>query len=80
MAKTTSQQEFLRSAKEQLGVTWSEFAARIGAPESTLKKWTLQTESETNGREMPSTVWVLVQEIIEHEALKKKFENIRKKV
>jgi len=79
MQKTMTQQEFLRDAKDRLGLNWKDFAHRIGAPESTLKKWTLSAESTANGREMPSTVWVLVREILEHEALKKKFEKIQKK-
>lgn len=78
MNKTTTQQEFLREAKERLGMTWKDFAVRIGAPESTLKKWLSTSESQANSRDMPSTVWVLVREILQHEELKKKFENIRK--
>jgi hypothetical protein len=74
-----SQQEFLRDAKEILGLPWKEFAQRIGAPETTLKKWLLPPESEGNFREMPSTVWVLVREIIEHETLKRKFSQIKRK-
>lgn len=72
-----SQQEFLRDAKGRLGLTWKEFAGRIGAPETTLKKWIVSDDSGANGREMPSTVWVLVREILDHEALKNKFENIQ---
>ncbi|MGZ3238849.1 MAG: hypothetical protein ACXWJK_00495 [Burkholderiaceae bacterium] len=74
-----TQQEFLRDAKEQLGMTWKEFAQRIGAPETTLKKWMAAPEAEDNYREMPSTVWTLVREIMEHEALKRKFERLHNK-
>ena len=68
-----SQQEFLQDAKAKLGLTWPEFAKRIGAPATTLKKWTAAVDAEDNYREMPSTVWALVREVLEHEALKKKF-------
>lgn len=74
-----TQQEFLRDAKDRLGLTWAGFAARIGAPESTLKKWTHQVGSEDNFREMPSTVWTLVREVLEHEALKDKFQRVQGK-
>lgn len=76
---TLTQQEFLHEAKDQLGLTWSAFAKRIGAPESTLKKWCSSPESVDNFREMPSTVWALVREVIEHESLKSKFEQINSK-
>lgn len=75
-----TQQEFLRDAKERLGMTWPLFAKRIGAPETTLKKWLASPEAEGNHREMPSTVWTLVREILEHEALKKKFERLQSKI
>ena len=77
MKQTVSQQEFLRDAKDQLGLSWKAFAERIGAPESTLKKWVLPSDSGANSREMPSTVWVLVREILEHENLKNKLKNIQ---
>lgn len=74
-----TQQEFLRDAKAKLGLTWPEFAQRIGAPETTMKKWALPDDAEKNAREMPSTIWVLVREIIEHEALKAKHDRLIKK-
>ena len=77
MNKAVSQQEFLKDAKDKLGLSWKAFAERIGAPESTLKKWILSTESGANSREMPSTIWVLVREILEHENLKNKLKNIQ---
>lgn len=80
MTTTKTQQEFLRDAKAKLGLTWPEFAKRIGAPETTLKKWVLPDDAETNAREMPSTMWVLLREILEHEALKSKHERLLKKV
>lgn len=76
---TLTQQEFLREAKDQLGLTWSAFAKRIGAPESTLKKWSSSAESEANFREMPSAAWALVREVLEHESLKNKFEQLKNK-
>lgn len=79
MSKPATQQQFLRDAKDKLGMTWKEFATRIGAPEPTLKKWILVTDSESNGREMPSTVWVLVREVLAHEALKKKVSRFSEK-
>lgn len=79
MTKTMTQQEFLRDAKAKLGLTWPEFAQRIGAPETTMKKWVLPDDAEKNAREMPSTVWVLVREILDHEELKAKHERLVKK-
>lgn len=74
-----TQQEFLRNAKDSLNLSWKEFSERIGAPETTLKKWLLPPESIGNYREMPSTLWVLVREILEHEALKKKYLKMKNK-
>ncbi|MFC6523031.1 transcriptional regulator [Undibacterium arcticum] len=74
-----SQQVFLREAKDKLGLPWKEFAERIGAPETTLKKWLAAPEAVGNYREMPSTVWVLVREILDHEALKNKFNRLANK-
>lgn len=76
-----TQQEFLKDAMGKLKLpTLPLFAERIGAPETTLKKWLLPPESKGNYREMPSTVWVLVREILAHEALKKKYDRLSKKV
>lgn len=80
MNTTMTQQEFLRDAKAKLGLTWPEFAKRIGAPETTLKKWALPDDAEKNAREMPSTMWVLLREILAHETLKGKHERLLKKV
>lgn len=79
MNKMMTQQDFLRDAKAKLGLTWPEFAQRIGAPETTMKKWVLPDDAEKNAREMPSTIWVLVREIIAHEILKAKHEQLVKK-
>lgn len=80
MTEQMTQQEFLRDAKTKLGLTWPEFAKRIGAPETTMKKWTLPSDAESNAREMPSTVWVLIREILEHEALKAKHQRLLDKI
>ena len=79
--RTVTQQEFLRVAMDKLGLpTPREFAERIGAPETTLKKWLMPPEAKSNYREMPSTRWVLVREILEHEELKRKFEKLSNKI
>lgn len=78
--ESVTQQEFLRGAMNKLGLpTPREFAERIGAPETTLKKWLMSPEAKSNYREMPSTMWVLVREILEHEALKRKYEKLTNK-
>jgi transcriptional regulator with XRE-family HTH domain len=64
------QQEFLREAMLELGLTRESFAKRIGAPWETFKKWLLPAESGGN-REMPAIAWSLVREVIEHERLKR---------
>ncbi|MDQ1817794.1 hypothetical protein RBA41_31285 [Massilia sp. CCM 9210] len=75
-----TQQDFLRDAKAKLGLTWADFAQRIGAPETTMRKWTLPDDAKGNAREMPSTVWALVREILDHEALKARHEKLLRKV
>lgn len=64
------QQEFLREAMAELGLTRQAFAGRIGAPWETFKKWLLPAESE-GSREMPAVAWSLVREVLAHERLKK---------
>lgn len=79
--KTVTQQVFLREAMDKLSLpTPREFSERIGAPETTLKKWLAQSEAKWNFREMPSTMWVLVREILEHEALKREYKILLDKV
>lgn len=63
------QQEFLREAMAELGLTRQAFAERIGAPWETFKKWLLPAESE-GSREMPAVAWSLVREVLAHERLK----------
>lgn len=63
------QQEFLREAMAELGLTRQAFAERIGAPWETFKKWLLPAESGGR-REMPTVAWSLVREVLAHERLK----------
>jgi hypothetical protein len=69
------QQDFLRNAMLELGLTREAFAKRIGAPRETFKKWLLPSEAGGN-REMPSIAWSLVREVIEHERLKRRYEEL----
>lgn len=68
MKKT--QQEVLQDAMLELGLTRPAFAARIGAPWETFRKWMLP-ESAGGVREMPAIAWAMVNEVLEHERLKK---------
>jgi len=65
-----TQQEFLRTAAQTLGLSQKDFAKRMGAPWRTFEKWLSQTDSQSF-REMPAIAWKLVSEILEHEELKK---------
>ena len=77
MAKTMTQQDFLRQAVVDLGeapglgraVTREEMCERRGCPVATFNKWMLAPE---NGRDMPPTMWNHIREILEHEKLKRK--------
>ena len=68
-----NQGEFLHEAMAELGLTRPAFAARIGAPWETFRKWMLPADAG-GSREMPSIAWALVNEVLEHERLKKKTE------
>lgn len=76
MSNGLSQAEFLRQAMEQLGgllglgrpMTRNELCERLGCPRPTLDKW---MAPPPNDREMPSTLWSHVREVIAHEKLKK---------
>lgn len=75
-----TQQEFLRYAKEKLGLkTWAEFSDRFFAPESTLKKWLASPDDQSNYREMSPTMWAHIREVLAHEELKLKYETLKKK-
>lgn len=75
---TLTQQEFLRDAMLELGLTRDAFAKRIGAPWETFKKWLLPAESG-GSREMPAIAWSLVREVLEHERLKREFKELQAK-
>lgn len=74
-----SQQEFLRDAMHELGLTRTEFAKRIGAPWDTYRRWLLPVESE-GAREMPPVAWALVREVLEHERLKGTREQLKENI
>lgn len=67
----STQQEFLRGAMAELDMTRAAFAVRIGCPGRTLDKWLLPATSK-DCRPMPENLWILVREVLAHEALKKK--------
>lgn len=64
-----SQQDFLRLAMSQLGMTRKVFSARLGCAGRTLDKWLLPDASNDH-RQMDETIWNLVREILAHEKLK----------
>ncbi|WP_230182695.1 hypothetical protein [Aquabacterium sp. CECT 9606] len=72
---TINQQDFLRQAMQELGelhgfaraITREEMCERLGCPVKTFDKWML---ASSNGREMPSTMWNHVREILQHDRLK----------
>ena len=66
----STQQEFLRDAARELGLSQKDFAERMGAPWATFEKWLAPSDSN-NVREMPAIAWQLVREILAHEKLKK---------
>ncbi|WP_373888631.1 hypothetical protein, partial [Massilia genomosp. 1] len=59
----------------------SRYGSRSQLPLKTAlgQKWALPDNAASNAREMPSTVWVLVREVIEHDSLKAKHERLLKK-
>lgn len=73
-----TQQEVLQEAMAELGMTRPAFAARIGAPWETFRKWILPPDAG-GVREMPSIAWAMIGEVLEHERLKKKYEKVVKK-
>ncbi|MEJ6003753.1 hypothetical protein [Paucibacter soli] len=78
MTSTTTQQEFLRAAMAELGMTRDAFCARLGAARRTLDKWLLPAGSN-DFRNMDETIWNLVREILAHEKLKAKHAKLVKK-
>ena len=71
LEKSVEQQEYLRAASAALGITQKELAARLGTPWPTFAKWLLPKDSK-NARGMSQTALAHVNEVLEHEALKKK--------
>jgi len=78
--ETQAQAEFLLDAMAKLKLDTEAFAARINTPPLTLKKWLQPPEMKSNYREMPGAMWAHVREILAHEALKRKYEKLQKKV
>lgn len=58
------QQEFLRHAMSELGMTREQFAERIGTKKRALDNWLLSTGS-SEYRSMPDMAWKFVQEILD---------------
>ena len=62
--KTMSQQEFLRDAMKQLGMTRQQFADRLGLTSVyRLNNWLLPSES-SGFRELDPVIWQFVREIL----------------
>lgn len=73
-----TQQEFLKKVMSALGLERDDFAVRINVPVDTLKKWMRPVEAVGNYREMPSSMWAFLREILAHEALKRKLDKLKK--
>lgn len=79
MTGSTSQQEFLQAAMDELALGREAFAERIGCPYSTFKKWVHpDPSSKDNFREMPSIAWAFVREVLAHKRLKRRYERLQK--
>lgn len=76
MSPPTSQQEFLREAMLELGMTRGAFCVRLGCASRTLDKWLLPSSSK-DFRNIDETIWTLVREILAHEKLKAAHAEIR---
>jgi transcriptional regulator with XRE-family HTH domain len=63
MAATRPQQEFLRDAMRQLGMTREQFCKRISVPRKTLDKW-LSPDGSIDKRAMPDMAWAYINEIL----------------
>ena len=61
---SVSQQDLLRDAMEEIGMTRVAFAARISVPVRTLDKWLLHSDS-ADFRSMPEMGKSYVREIVE---------------
>jgi hypothetical protein len=60
-----TQQEFLRHAMSELGMTREQFADRIGTKKRALDNWLLSPDS-SEYRSMPDMAWKFVREILEN--------------
>lgn len=76
MSNTMTQQEFLRAAMDELGMTRDAFCQRLGAARRTLDKWLLPTDSN-DFRNLDETIWTLVREILAHERLKVQHQRLK---
>lgn len=63
MSKKLTQQDFLRNAMKELGMTREEFADRIGAKRRALDNWLLPADS-SGFRNMHDTLWKFIGEIL----------------
>lgn len=63
--KIVPQQEFLRDAMAQLGMTRQEFADRIHASKRRLDSWLLPSKSK-QFRELEPTIWQFIREILDN--------------
>ncbi|MNN42731.1 aspartate carbamoyltransferase [compost metagenome] len=58
-----SQQDFLREAMQQLGMTRDQFCKRISVPRKTFDKW-LAPEGSKEFRAMPEMAWSYIRDIL----------------
>lgn len=70
----STQQEFLRAAMTELGMTRDSFCGRLGCSRRTLDKWLLPASSK-DFRNMNETIWNLVREILKHHGQKSRGES-----
>jgi hypothetical protein len=77
-APEVSQQEFLRASMGELEMGRANFCDRIGCSKRALDKWLLPSDSN-DFRKMDESIWSLVNEVLEHEKLKKKYDRLAKK-
>lgn len=63
MNEGKNQQEFLRDAMQQLGMTRDEFCKRISVPRKTFDKWLAPTGS-SEARAMPEMAWSYIRDIL----------------
>ena len=75
----TTQQQFLREAMNELGMTRDAFSARLACPKRTLDKWLLP-EPSNDYREMDEAMWQFVREVLAHERLKAAHARAKKKL